>query len=75
MASSLRDSAELYRRWSKRLGDDAGRDIPSEHREILAAVLDRDADQAVALLTAHIGRTTNVLVAASEALDLESDSA
>ena len=64
MAASLRDSAELYRRWSRRLGHDEARDIPGEHRAIVAAVLERDADRAVALLTAHIARTTDVLVRA-----------
>lgn len=75
MASTLRDSAELYRRWSKRAGDRAGRDIPAEHRAILDAVLARDADRAVELLTAHIGRTTDVLVEASGEIDLDDRSA
>ena len=65
VAAALRDSAELYRRWSRRLGDDEGRDVVGEHRSILAAVLDRDADRAEALLTNHIRHTTDVLVAAA----------
>jgi DNA-binding GntR family transcriptional regulator len=65
MAAALRDSAELYRRWSRRLGGDEDRDIPGEHRAILTAVLDRDADRAVALLTTHITHTTDVLIAAA----------
>ena len=67
VAAGLRDSAELYRRWSRRLGHDEDRDIPGEHRAIVAAVLERDADRAVALLMAHIGRTSDVLLAAERA--------
>jgi GntR family transcriptional regulator, carbon starvation induced regulator len=56
---SLSDAAELYRRWSLPL---APRDLPAEHAEIMQATLDRDADRAVAALTAHIERTRNTLV-------------
>lgn len=62
IAGSLRDAAELYRRWSVPLGHHANRDIPGEHAEILAAVLARDADQAVLHLRSHIEYTTNVLL-------------
>ncbi|MBV2354027.1 FCD domain-containing protein [Streptomyces sp. J2-1] len=60
VAHSLRDAAELYRRWSVPLGT-GSRDIAAEHREILRAVLDRDADAAVTALDAHIRRTTRAL--------------
>ena len=56
---SLQDAAELYRRWSLPL---AARDLPGEHAEIMRVTLDRDADRAVAALTAHIERTLNTLV-------------
>jgi GntR family transcriptional regulator, carbon starvation induced regulator len=56
---SLQDAAELYRRWSLPL---AVRDLPSEHGEIMRATLDRDADRAIAALTAHIERTLSTLV-------------
>lgn len=62
IASSLRDSAELYRRWSVPLGDAGDRDIPGEHRAMLDAVLAQDADAAVAVLTAHIQHTTDILL-------------
>jgi DNA-binding GntR family transcriptional regulator len=62
IARSLRDSAELYWRWSLPLGHEPGRDIPGEHRALLEATIDRDADRAVAELTAHIDRTTNLLL-------------
>lgn len=61
LASSLRDSAELYRRWSRPLGD-PGRDIAAEHRALRDAALDRDADAGVRLLNAHISRTTYKLL-------------
>ena len=61
IAESLRDAAELYRRWSVPLAH-AHRDIAGEHRTILDAVLAHDAEAAVAALTAHIRITTNVLI-------------
>lgn len=61
VAGSLRDSAELYRRWSVPLAH-TRRDIAGEHRAMLAAVLAHDTDTAVAALAAHIRRTTDVLL-------------
>lgn len=61
IARSLRDSAELYRRWSVPLGHE-DRDIAGERKGILDAILARDADAAVALLTEHIQHTTRVLL-------------
>jgi DNA-binding GntR family transcriptional regulator len=58
IAMSLRDSAEVYRRWSVSLGTH-GRDVPAEHRRLLDAVLQRDADEAVAALVDHL-RTTQI---------------
>ncbi len=66
ITSSLRASAELYRRWSVPLGHGSDRDIAKEHASMLAAVLARDADQAVADLTAHVERTTKILLASPE---------
>lgn len=40
----------------------AARDVDAEHREILEATLRRDADAAVALLTAHYWRTARVIL-------------
>jgi DNA-binding GntR family transcriptional regulator len=62
IAGSLRDAAELYRRWSVPLGHATNRDIAAEHAAILAAVLARDADQAIQHLIGHIEYTTNVLL-------------
>lgn len=39
------------------------RDVDAEHRAILAAVLRRDADEAVALLSAHYMRTAEIILA------------
>lgn len=61
IAESLRDAAELYRRWSVPLAR-ADRDIGGEHRAILDAVLAHDTAAAIAALTAHIQETTNVLL-------------
>lgn len=61
IARSLRDSAELYRRWSVPF-DPAHRDVPGEHRAILEAVLAHDEKAALAALTSHIRYTTEVLL-------------
>lgn len=61
IAESLRDSAELYRRWSVPLGSTA-RDIAAEHQELVDAVSARDADAAVRVLRYHIGQTAEQLL-------------
>lgn len=63
LASSLRGAAELYRRWSLPLGNLAEeRDVAAEHDALVAAVIARDVELAVELLTAHISKTTNLLL-------------
>ncbi|MGW4094663.1 GntR family transcriptional regulator [Nocardia sp. NPDC004750] len=68
VASTWRDSSELYRQLSAPLGHDQDRDLVTEHREILEACLGRDADLACERLTRHIRRTTDKLVVALQAL-------
>ena len=62
IASSLRDTAELYRRWSLPLGSGIERDVAAEHEALLSAVLARDADRAVDALTNHISLTSRILL-------------
>lgn len=64
ITGSLSDAAELYRRWSIPLAE---RDLPGEHSGIMQATLAREADKAVASLTAHIEQTRNTLVANASA--------
>lgn len=61
-ALGLRDAAELYWRWSAPHHDRA-RDIAREHRDIMEASIARDADRACDLLSRHISRTTERLIA------------
>jgi DNA-binding GntR family transcriptional regulator len=61
-AESLRSEAELYRQWSYALDGGSDGDLLAEHRALLDAALRRDRDTAVALLRAHINRSTEVLV-------------
>jgi DNA-binding GntR family transcriptional regulator len=61
IAESLRDSAELYRRWSVPLGSTA-RDIASEHQDLVDAVCARDAGAAVRGLRYHIEQTAEQLL-------------
>lgn len=65
IAAQLRDGAELYRRWSHALAHDVERDIPSEHRTLVQAVLDRNEAAAAQGLASHIRHTTDVLLAAA----------
>lgn len=75
LAASLRDRAELYRRWSGPLASEARqRDVACEHRTLMEAALDHDADRAVALLADHINLTTDLLLAfATRAAEEERD--
>lgn len=62
IAEGLRDSADIYRRWSQPIGSGTPRDIPAEHRAILDAVMARDSDGAAQALSDHIAHTTSVLL-------------
>jgi DNA-binding GntR family transcriptional regulator len=65
IASSLRDTAELYRRWSLPLGRRSERHVDDEHEALLEASLARDADRASELLAEHVRRTSNILLDSS----------
>jgi DNA-binding GntR family transcriptional regulator len=67
LATSLRASASLYRRWSRFAGHAYFGDVVDEHRAVLDAVLARDPDAAAEHLTGHIQHTTDVLLALYEA--------
>jgi DNA-binding GntR family transcriptional regulator len=68
MALSLRDAAELYRRWSRPIGHDDHRDVRGEHRALAEAALRADAAEAVRLLEEHLRRTTRALGASERAM-------
>jgi DNA-binding GntR family transcriptional regulator len=68
MALSLRDAAELYRRWSRPVGHDEDRDVRSEHRALADAALRGDATEAVRLLESHLRRTSRALGARERAM-------
>ena len=55
----LWDASELTRRWSTIAAPH--RDFAGEHAALEQACLDRDADRAAALLTAHLGNTAAAL--------------
>jgi len=74
IAKALRDSAELYRRWSVPLGHE-DRDIAGEHHAILNAIIERDADEAAAILVDHIQHTTQVLLRGNDLPDRGAESA
>ena len=66
--SQLYDQSERYRRLSVSLAKRT-RNIEDEHRKIMDAMLARDADKAIGLMTAHLGATTRILLAAKVAED------
>ncbi|MFJ8026200.1 GntR family transcriptional regulator [Streptomyces sp. NPDC096311] len=61
-ARALRHEAELYLQWSVSFGNEPDRDLVGEHRTILDAVVERDADRAVALIREHIAHTAQLLI-------------
>src|SRR5487761_1548864 len=63
VANSLRDSAELYRRWYWVLTDDHQRDLAQEHRQLKEFALAHNADRALEVLTEHIDRAPSLLIA------------
>jgi DNA-binding GntR family transcriptional regulator len=62
LAASLRETAELHLRWSASFSTDRPpRDVLAEHRELMEAALDHDAERAFTLLTSHINMTASLL--------------
>jgi DNA-binding GntR family transcriptional regulator len=61
-AVRLREEAELYRRWSVSLASPDRRDVPGEHRTLMQLATTRRADEAGAVLAAHISRTTEIVL-------------
>lgn len=60
--ATLFDQSERYRRLAQAYGR-AGRDIAGEHTALVRATLERDAERACALLTEHLARTTELVLA------------
>ncbi len=69
-AARLRSISEVYRCWSWPEQSRIHRDIEREHREIMEAVVSRDADLAAQLTESHIRLTTELLVSSRTAADL-----
>lgn len=62
LATNLRETAELYRRWSSTFtAPELRRDVASEHANLMHAALDRDAELGARLTGEHIDRTTALL--------------
>lgn len=60
-ASSLRASAELYRRWSQPASDVDLRDVRAEHRALTEATVSRDSIAAHDILINHLDGTRRLL--------------
>lgn len=61
VTQTLSDLIQLYGRWAGVATKDAKRDIDQEHRDILAAALDRDARLTGALLRRHYETTLHAV--------------
>jgi DNA-binding GntR family transcriptional regulator len=62
LAAGMRETAELYRRWSGVFSTDQDRrDVAAEHQALMQAALDRDIERGVVLVGDHINRTTELL--------------
>lgn len=66
LTSTLSDLTQLYGRWAGVATRDVNRDVDKEHREILAAALDRDAKRTAALLRKHYETTLSAVRNAGE---------
>jgi len=64
--------SERYRRLTLPL-ERHDRDRNREHRQLMDAVLARDADRAVSLMKAHVEKTTQILLAGIVGLDKSGD--
>jgi DNA-binding GntR family transcriptional regulator len=64
-AQALRAEAELYRSWTGHLKPGSHRDVASEHRQLVEAVLAPDIEQGTRLLRDHIATTTQTLIASA----------
>jgi len=62
ITQSLRNSAELYRQLSSLRNAESGRDLISEHRQLMQLAVDRNVAEAVAALAVHIARTTELVL-------------
>jgi DNA-binding GntR family transcriptional regulator len=62
LAASLRETAELYRRWSSTFSaTQLRRDVAGEHLALMQAALDGDAELGAQLAGEHIDKTTALL--------------
>lgn len=66
----LFDQSERYRRLASAYGQPE-RDIDGEHTMLVRVTLERDVERACALLTEHIARTTDTVLAGHPALAVE----
>ena len=60
-AEMLFDCADRYRHLSAKATPRTPRNVIKEHRAILEATIERKTEQAIALLNAHLGKTTEVV--------------
>lgn len=70
----LSRQTELYRRWAARSAESDDRDVEREHREIVDAVLSRDAELAAERLAGHYRRTVDDILRDGFATDLAAKS-
>ena len=57
----LYDQSERYRNFAIAQSESSGRDTTAEHKELLDAALERDAETLNRLIAEHFGRTTEII--------------
>jgi DNA-binding GntR family transcriptional regulator len=65
LSALLYDKSERYRNLAERQPDSQRRDIHGEHKALMDALMDHDADRACSLLEEHFWETTEIILKSS----------
>lgn len=65
-AQTLREQTTRYRHLSVRSSRTPKRDVPSEHRAVVDAILERDADEACRILEQHLSLSTAIALSETD---------
>ncbi len=69
LTQSMRDSSEVYRQLSSTREASGKRDVAAEHRELMSLATARKEAEAVAALSKHLQRTTDIVLSGLEIRD------
>ena len=69
LTRSMRDSSEVYRQLSTTREGSGNRDVAAEHKALMELATSRKEAEAVAALSAHLQRTTDIVLAGLDSSD------